>query len=86
MDYKFVCMATTARSSRWSETINTICTVMHNQSIPNNETILYVNQTYIGDSFSVDDWYAFYPDGTIKSYRIHPFDKGSADRKWLADK
>lgn len=86
MDYKFVCMATTARSSRWSETINTICTVMHNQSIPNNETILYVNQTYIGDSFSVDDWYAFYPDGTIKSYRIHPFDKDSADRKWLTDK
>lgn len=40
---------------------------------------------YIGDSVSSDDLYAFYPDGTIKSHQIHPFDKGSA-KKWLADK
>lgn len=40
---------------------------------------------HIDDSISSDYRYAFYPDGTIKSYQIHPFDKGSA-KKWLADK
>ena len=84
-DYKFICMATNARTGCWSESIGIICTVRHDESIPDNEAVLYVSTMYMGDSFSVDCWYAFYPDGTTKSYQIHPFDEGSSERNWLTD-
>jgi len=63
-----ICMA--ACSARWAESIDYICTVKRNDTVPDGQAALFVLNKYVGDSFGVEQWYKFTPDCRVKEYRI----------------
>lgn len=63
-----ICMA--ARSFRWAESIDYICTVKRDDTIPDGQAALFVLNKYVGDSFGIEHWYRFTPDCQVKEYRI----------------
>lgn len=71
--FTFICRAAEARNCYWSESIEAICTVKENT--PDNDASLLVLNTYMGDSFSVDTWYKFDPEGKITTLKLHPYDE-----------
>ena len=82
-DFKYICRATQARNYRWSETISCICTAKKNLFMSNQQASLFVCNTYVGDSFSVETWYKLSADGKIKSMCLHPFDKDIENAKFI---
>ncbi len=69
-------------SIHWAEKIDFICTVKSGASSPDDQAALFVLKEYMGDSFSVEHWYRFTPDGTVKEYQLHPYDEDSFKERW----
>lgn len=80
--WRFVCLATSAKSLVWSESIDFIGTVKKNVFVPDKKSDLFVLVNYMGDSFSTETWHRFTHKGEAKEYKVHPYDIGSDERRW----
>ena len=74
-EFTFICRAAQARNYGWIETISCICTAKEYGLVPNEYASLFVLNTYVGSSFSVDYWYMLAPTGKIMTLKLHPFDQ-----------
>jgi len=80
--WRFVCLATSAKSLVWSESIDFIGTMKKNVFVPDKKSDLFVLVNYMGDSFSTETWHRFTHKGEAKEYKVHPYDIGSDERRW----
>lgn len=81
-EWRFICLATTAKSWAWEESIDFIATVKCVASTPDEQAELFVLNTYVGSSFGVANWHRMAPDGTITSYDEHPYNPDSFNVSW----
>ena len=81
-EWRFICLATHAKSWTWEESIDFISTVKNDASVPDEQAELFVLDTYMGSSFSVAYWHRLKPDGTITEYKEHPYNQDSFDASW----
>lgn len=81
-NFTFVCRAAHARSYYWSESIEAICAVKENSSVPNKDASLMVLNTYMADSFSADTWYKLDLNGNIETLKLHPYDPDMDDARF----
>ena len=66
--------AAESRNSTWSEHIGPVMTAKEHIAIPDKHASLFVCNTYVGDSFSVDTWNKLDPAGEITTLSLHPYD------------
>ena len=83
--YKYICRATEAINLSWFERISFIAALKENALISDEYASLYVLNSFMGSSFSVENWYKLTPAGVIKEYEIHPFREGSSEASWRDD-
>jgi len=79
-NFKYICRATHGRS--WYESIDFICSVKKDSLTSDEYSSLFVLNTYMGDSFSVEDWYKLVPSGEVTTYQIHPYNDESYEASW----
>lgn len=72
-EFVYITRTAQARNLMWHESINCICTAKENVFVPDRNASLFVCNTYVGDSFSVDTWYQFSRFGKITRLELHPF-------------
>lgn len=73
-DFTYICRAAHARNYSWDEVIDSICTAKETNDFTDESASLFVRNTYIGSSSSVDTWYKFDPTGGKETLTLHPFD------------
>lgn len=77
-----ICMAAESWSGSWSESIDYICTVKKDDTIPDEQAVLFVLQRFVGSSYSYDSWYKFTPDGRLEKYSTGGYDPQGETTAW----
>lgn len=68
-EWNFICLATEGQMGRWRESIDFICTVKKDSSVPEEQEVLFVQKTYLGDAYCSKDWYKLTSDGRVTEYQ-----------------
>lgn len=81
-NYHFICMILVNLKGMSSFSLGTVATVKEKQTDDDSSAKLYVQEQYIGSSFSSETWYIYSRDGSVNDYHISGYDSDSWNRKW----
>lgn len=80
-NYHFICMILVNLKGMSSFSLGTVATVKEKQTDDDSSAKLYVQEQYIGSSFSSETWYIYSRDGSVNDYHISGYDSDSWNRK-----
>jgi hypothetical protein len=80
-NFKYITRGTMAIDFSWEEQINFIGTLKNCASSSDEHAWLFVLNLYVGNSFSIENWYGLAPNGVITKYIIN-FDRESLEASW----
>lgn len=81
--FTMICRAAESRNSTWSEHIGPVMTAKEHIAIPDKHASLFVCNTYVGDSFSVETWYKLDSAGEITPLSLHPYDSDADKARFI---
>ena len=80
-EFKNVCQTMYAKHGLYSDTLTFMGTIKRSESVPDSDVSLLIGRTFVGNSYTIEYYYIFSPDGYIHCFTVDP-DPESWNAKW----